>query len=376
MLNETFFSSNWQIKVLEGNAHLTIGGYILAKERTLLFSTSNPYLQASIGFCFKETDKTVSLMRLAAPFNTQVWCISGTFVMVSMITILLTKMMSNKWRHFFIGGRLNRTPIMNMWNSLLGNPISNQQIAHGRRFANFARALTILWIILWFVMRQMYQALLYTHLSSNQLSSPYDTIEKIRNSDCKIIGTTAAYNILIKDFVNRDRYSYEIGYTWIVILIMAFYYCRVIFIGNSFVSGLYALYDLNIEGVAVSSDLSQKTFNLKNSPKRRLAFTKDRLFMYSPVFLFRKKSALVNVFDKQLQTLRETGLIEFWIKNYIDERKMTSKQKEPKPLRIDNILAAFQICGVLYLISFVVFILELISAKYRHIKQILDYFTY
>lgn len=193
------------LKVLDGEAHLAIGGYILAEERVLLFTPSHPYLQASIGFCFRETDKTASLMRLVAPFSPPVWCMIGIFMMVSMATILLTKKMSRKWRHFIIGGRVNRTPILNMWNSLLGNPIPNQQIAHGRHFSNFARVLTILWIIMWFVMRQMYTGLLFTHLSGNQLSSPYDTIEKIRNSDCKIIGTTSSYSIIMKDLVNRDR---------------------------------------------------------------------------------------------------------------------------------------------------------------------------
>lgn len=161
-----------------------------------------------------------------------------------------------------------------------------------------------------------------------------------------------------------------------MIFIRAFYHCRIIFAGNSFSTGLYALFDLNVEGVSISSDLSQKAFNLKNSPNRRVAFTKDRIFMYTPVFLFRKKSALVNVFNKQLEILRETGLIEHWIKNYIDERKMMSKQKEPTTLQIDSIRAIFQICAIMYLISIVVFILELVSVKYRRIKEILDYFTY
>lgn len=139
---------------------------------------------------------------------------------------------------------------------------------------------------------------------------------------------------------------------------------------------LQTLYDQQIDGVVLASDLSQKAFNLENSPNRRLAFTKDRLFMYSPVFLFRKKSVLTAVFNRQLQTLRETGLIEFWTKNFIDDRKTKSKQREPSKLQMENILAVFQICGIMYLISFVVFILEVISMKYRRVKYILDFLTY
>lgn len=141
-------------------------------------------------------------------------------------------------------------------------------------------------------------------------------------------------------------------------------------------ANLRALYDEDINGVVLGSDISQKAFNLENSPHRRLGFTKDRLFMYSPVFLFRKKSILTEVMNKQLQTLRETGLIEFWTKNYIDDRKAKSKQRQPSKLRMENILAAFHICGIMYLISFIVFIFEVISAKFNRIKSILDYLTY
>lgn len=146
---------------------------------------------------------------------------------------------------------------------------------------------------------------------------------------------------------------------------------------SDFGRNLPVLFDRDIEStVALSTDLNQKWFNLKNAPYRRLAFTKDRLFMYSPVFIFRKKSMLTQVFNQQLMTLREAGLIDFWVKNRIDDHKLKFKHREPSKLRMENIIAAFQICGILYFVSFVVFILEIISVKYRRIQLVLDYLTY
>lgn len=136
------------------------------------------------------------------------------------------------------------------------------------------------------------------------------------------------------------------------------------------------MYDQEINVVAFAIDLTQKSFNLKNSPERRLAFTKDRLFMYSPVFIFRKKSLLTSIIDRKLQMLRETGLIEFWIENNIDDRNSNLEQKEPTRLKIENILAAFQICSLMYLISFIVFIIEIKCTKYPPIKYVIDYLTY
>lgn len=134
------------------------------------------------------------------------------------------------------------------------------------------------------------------------------------------------------------------------------------------------MYD-ETDTVAFSTDLAQKSYNLRNT-HRRLAFSKDRLFMFSPVIFFRKKSVLTKEFNNQLEMLREAGLIDYWTKNYIDARKSNSKQREPTKLEMISIMAAFQICGALYLISFIVFILELFSTKSRRIKNLVDFFTY
>lgn len=153
-------------------------------------------------------------------------------------------------------------------------------------------------------------------------------------------------------------------------------FSRIIVSQNEFMTNLRNLYDSEIDTVALATDLSIKSFNLKNSPNRRIEFTKNRLFMYSPVFLFRKKSILTNTFNKQLQTLREIGLIEFWTKNAIDVRSSRPRGRQPSKLQMNNVLGAFQICGVMYFISFIVFILEIIAVKFKFIKRFLDYLTY
>lgn len=118
-----------------------------------------------------------------------------------------------------------------------------------------------------------------------------------------------------------------------------------------------------------------KYFNLVNSP-HRLGHTKDRLLMYSPVVYFRKKSILKDVFNEQLQRIREAGLTEYWIKKNVDDRTMKLYQRAPKKLQIQSIFAAFEICIVMYFISCIVFILELLSTRYRRVKVFLDFLNY
>lgn len=141
-------------------------------------------------------------------------------------------------------------------------------------------------------------------------------------------------------------------------------------------TNLKELHDSDIDGVGLANHLSWKYFNLVNSPHRRLGFTKDRLLMYSPVFYFRKKSVLKEVFNEQLQRLREIGLTQYWIKKYIDDRIVKRHQREPKRLQIKSIFAAFEICIIFYFISFVVFILEMLSTRCQRIKVFIDFLTY
>lgn len=150
-----------------------------------------------------------------------------------------------------------------------------------------------------------------------------------------------------------------------------------IFTDQDFIGNFPRLFEEKYEGtVALSIDFIQNAFNLQNYPHRRVAFTKDRLFMYSPVILLKKKSMLSGVFNEQLKTLRETGLIKYWVKKYTDNRHEKLTQREPSKLRMKSIFAAFEICGIMYLFSAAIFIMEIISRKLRSVEFILDYFTH
>lgn len=125
--------------------------------------------------------------RLTAPFPLEIWLMIGGTLAAAIAMILLTKTLSRKWRHFYIGGRLNRTPILNMWMTVLGSPVCNPRMTNRRSFGTFARTLLMLWILLWFVLRNSYQGSLYNFLQRHRFSSVYDTIEKIYEADCKIL---------------------------------------------------------------------------------------------------------------------------------------------------------------------------------------------
>lgn len=134
-------------------------------------------------------------------------------------------------------------------------------------------------------------------------------------------------------------------------------------------------YDSNIDGVVLSNDLSLNYFNLLNSPQRRLSFTKDRLFVYFPTILFRKRSILKELFNEEMQELIQAGIVQVWTEKCMDNRN-GKISKTPKKIHINQIIGAFEICSALYLVSFITFILEMISVKCRQVRNVVDFLTY
>lgn len=159
-----------------------------------------------------------------------------------------------------------------------------------------------------------------------------------------------------------------------IIIFIAF---RIVEDDSSTLMKLRRFHDSDNNGVVVLwSDFILNYFNLVESPYRRLSFTKDRLFMYNLGFYFRKKSLLTPLFNHELTKFDQSGLTRFWISNYMDDRKIKSKYRSNFKGHIENVFGACEICAFMYLISIVVFILEVISTRQSRIRCIIDYLTH
>lgn len=122
-------------------------------------------------------------------------------------------------------------------------------------------------------------------------------------------------------------------------------------------------------------ETSYMYFNLQYYPHRWLSITKNRMFMFTPVIYFRKPSILGDPFNKEIQKYREVGLIKYWSTKYRNNRK-DKVTKKKKPIQMCSIMIIVKIGALTYLISFIVFILELYSTKFLRIRRVLDSFTY
>lgn len=195
---------NFQL-VLTGEVQFNLGSLQRTKERSMYMLESDPLVYSSLSFVFREDNLYIpNIIKLVAPFKLHVWIIMGAIVLSAIILILLTKKLNVKWRHFYIGGRMNRTPILNMYAILLGKSIDNPRIANGYNIGNFAKTIVLLWILLWFVLRSCYEGVLYNKMQNYQNDIPFDTIEKLQASDCKVLMQTSVYPMVI-NFFKKER---------------------------------------------------------------------------------------------------------------------------------------------------------------------------
>lgn len=137
-------------------------------------------------------------------------------------------------------------------------------------------------------------------------------------------------------------------------------------------------HDSEIDGVLFSSKQYVMYFNALSFPHRFLKFTKDQLFDGYNVYYFPKKSILRKLFNHRIQIFLESGLNEFWYMQglFVHRSRRTPKESSELVLYFENILGILQICGTMYLITCIVFFLEMMTMTYTRVKDILDYFTY
>lgn len=132
--------------------------------------------------------------------------------------------------------------------------------------------------------------------------------------------------------------------------------------------GLDDMRDDNLDGVYVHLKNMVDYNNYLNYRKPKILTTKDHINMY-PIWMWvRKFSCLKIAFDYQISALQSSGLIQHWQQFYIKTVKET-EEKEPQKLNIDQFTGIIMICGGLYALSIVVFIMELVISKCNQIRK-------
>lgn len=138
---------------------------------------------------------------------------------------------------------------------------------------------------------------------------------------------------------------------------------------------IHKLQNDEFRGVYLTSKNVINYHNSQHFRQQKILKTKDYMQMLPIQLLVRKHSCLKRSFDHQILAFQSSGLIGHWLKSFT-ETIVDIEDKEPKNLKIDQIIGIIEVCAALYALSFLIFMMELLTLKYKKIKKIVDLITF
>lgn len=290
-----------------------------------------------------------ALEELLMPFQLSVWiCIFGIFITTTAV-VAFAKFWKLQKRSF-IFGHGNDYPLINSINIFLGGNLQNTP----RR--NFARFLLMMWILLSLVLRSSYQAVLFGFLKEQRNFSAISSLDEMQKEGFKIYGVP-----VVADYFLDSMIQYRSMYVPTTIEDVQKYRMQTM--------------NYDFKGAVLTNEYMAAYMNKQYSKQNIMFHTmKPPILQLLFSILLRQDSFLTKLFDEELMKLYDSGMIHKWSSLFNDAMylKQTSDYV-PGPLSLYQLRGIFIIYLFLIAISFLVFLLELLSKKSRFVKKLCNF---
>lgn len=332
-------------QVLNRSVDFTLGMFSKTTTRARAVDFSLSYAQSPLIMVVPPGQELSTLTKILGPFDESVWYVVGAMMLVIIVVTLTLKYQPRKIQDFVFGEQ-NKTPFLNIINVIVGQPIFKPP---GR---NFSRWMLTMFVILWLVIRSLYQAVLYQDLQSTERNLP---VQSIRES----LELGFMYYMLAS---TQDNIKY----------LPDVYNRRVVVSRVESFEVLKRFTDSSTKAAFLGG---RNTVLYSNKVKLygsvALYICKEPLMLRHYGIVFPKGSHLVESFDEKLLGLSENGLIDYWMSEHIETASHPLRQCEPLKLTLNHLLIAYQLFGVGLSLASTAFLLELLDKRLRklHINK-------
>ncbi|XP_050067590.1 uncharacterized protein LOC126556365 [Anopheles maculipalpis] len=295
--------------------------------------------------------------KLFRPFRNYIWTALGAMLggVMMVVAVLSCGKRARSWRSIVYGSSV-RMPLLGALYLLWGGTV----VTVPRR--SFARSLLVLWLGFTFVLRTLYQGSLYLYLQRSATYPPLATIEEVHRSMLRY----HMVNIAMRFFVDRPEIKR-----------------RTCFIPP----GLDTLGE-QVAGMATRSDrvvvCPQDMVAYNNKLNRALGHgqsvqvTRESITLFPLTIYYPKKSFLTQLFDREVRHIVQSGLMDFWVRNYGDygfetNRREPQNSGEPHKFTVQHLIGAYQLLIGSYLLATVVFLLEQVSVRSPQLQRVLEF---
>ncbi|XP_073832588.1 uncharacterized protein [Musca autumnalis] len=336
--------------ILQQEANISIMAYISASERTKSMQASTSYVTTNLALAMPLGRPLSAFERLVKPFHFMVWiCFSSTFF-IGLICIFYIRIWAKTKVMLVVYGQGNRTPLTNFLAILLGGTIHKNLPQK-----NFARVILSIWILYTFVLRTSYTGELFKILQDGSMKNNLRTLEQVVANNYTIY-TFGVLEKMLKSSLPRAKIRRfdDDGQN-----------------SKSAIVDAISKPNSRVKKAVAVLEITSKYHNQMN-PTRRIKILKERIMPGSLVFYMPPHSYLNKPTHFLILNIYGAGLIKRYI-NWQKPDLLTDEKGKFICLQLNVLLGLFAIYGLLLLLSFGVFILEVISQNFYRIGKIIDF---
>ncbi|XP_061397722.1 uncharacterized protein LOC133333421 [Musca vetustissima] len=290
------------------------------------FTPSTNYFLSSFYFVVSaRTEHYDPFVKLLLPFKTEIWFILiGMLVLGNAILYAITQV--DRQIKYLVLGRRQQQPLYNMVIISLGGPIARDPKVP------FSRFLLMVWLLASFVLRSIYQGLMYHFLRHDVHKSPPKTIEELRVQNYTVLMSEVVYNS-----IQHLKALYDVA---------------------------VILNDTEVESFSILNDpekygFSQKTAILTayeyygylrflNQSNNHFYLVPEILFTQQLSIYMKKNSMFLNRFNNYITSYTNEGLMHRWEKSLIFENTFRKLQADDQPEAMDlhQLYGALDLLGI------------------------------
>ncbi|XP_035918008.1 uncharacterized protein LOC118516251 [Anopheles stephensi] len=296
--------------------------------------------------------------KLFRPFRTDIWTALGAMLgcVVTVVVVLNCGQRARSLRRFVYGPSV-QMPLLRALYVLWGGTV----VVVPRR--NFARSLLALWLSFTFVLRTLYQGSLYLYLQRSATYPPLATMDEVHQSALHY----HMVNIAMRFFVDRPEIRAR---------------TNIIPPGldslGAQVAGMANHYRDRVVVCPQDMVAYNNKLNRALGAGQFIQVTRESITLFPLTIYYPKKSFLTQLFDREVRHIVQSGLMDFWVRNYGDydfesKRRAPQHSGEPRKLTVQHLVGAYQLLVASYLLATVVFLLELASVRSSKIQRVLEF---
>ncbi|KAG5675518.1 hypothetical protein PVAND_005414 [Polypedilum vanderplanki] len=331
--------------VIDREVNMTIGYTPMSSERNYFMMPSYIYHTSNLIWIVPPGRLLSSMEKLGKPFGLLLWIFVSLIFIVSFFTVIALKFQSKIVQNFVFGREIS-TPSLNILNVFFGNSL------HKLPKRNFARFILGFFMFYCLVIRSSYQGALFNFMRGDFRESHVKTIEAMAKRDFKFHVVKSSLDSVheLPEVMNRIS----------------------IIERGDFPKIKDKLMDSNYKAGVLGSEEHVAWLNQKETPEKFYHYTEEVVSVFNLCIYMHRQTCLAHNVNENIIKLTNSGLMESWKKKFVDRSYLKLRiNEEPKQLDNEKLAGAYKLLIYGLIISFIVFIVELISFRFKCLHRVM-----